>query len=143
MTKEKKKVLFLCTHNSARSQMAEAFLRELYPEEYEAYSAGTQKTQINPYVIQVMEEIGIDMDKQYSKNAKEMTGEEYYYIITVCDKAKGNCPFFPKGVIYMHKNFPDPSSFEGNEKEKLEFTRKIRDQIRKWIKKTFKPEEKD
>lgn len=133
----KKRVLFICTHNSARSQMAEAFLRFLYGNRYEVYSAGTEPKEINPYAIKVMEEIGIDISKQRSKSIEELLGMDFDHVITVCDKAKEACPFFPGGKNYTHKGFEDPSEFNGSDKEKLDFFRRIRDEIRDWIEKTF------
>ena len=90
----KKKVLFICTHNSARSQMAEGILRTLYGDRYEAYSAGTQPTKVNPYAIKVMSEIGIDISNHRSKSAEEFRGKEFDYVVTVCDNVKEACPFF-------------------------------------------------
>jgi len=84
----KKRVLFICTHNSARSQMAEAFLRKLYGDRYEAYSAGSEPTEINLYIIRAMEEIGVDISKQYSKSLEEFRGERFDYVVTVCDHVK-------------------------------------------------------
>lgn len=130
---EKKKVLFLCTHNAIRSQMAEALLRALYGEYYDVYSAGTKPTKVHPYTIKVMKEIGIDISQQYSKSIEEFSGWEFDYVITVCDKAKEECPFFPGGKKYLHKSFRDPGSFEGEEEKKLQAFREVREEIRSWI----------
>ena len=133
----KKKVLFICTHNSARSQMAEGILRTLYGDRYEAYSAGTQPTKVNPYAIKVMSEIGIDISNHRSKSAEEFRGKEFDYVVTVCDNAKEACPFFPGGKTYLHKGFKDPSEFKGNENEIVAEFRRVRDEIKRWIEETF------
>ena len=133
----KKKVLFICTHNSARSQMAEGILRTLYGDRYEAYSAGTQPTKVNPYAIKVMSEIGIDISNHRSKSAEEFRGKEFDYVVTVCDNAKEACPFFPGGKTYLHKGFKDPSEFKGNENEIVAEFRRVGDEIKRWIEETF------
>jgi arsenate reductase len=134
---EKKKVLFICTHNSARSQMAEAFLNALSSDRYEAYSGGTTPTQINPYAIKVMKEVGIDITGHRSKSVKEFLGQNFDYVVTVCDNAKEACPFFPGGANYIHKNFQDPSSCQGSEEEMLDCFRRIRDEIKDWLNQDF------
>ncbi len=110
----KKKVLLICTHNSARSQMAEGLLNALYGNKYKAYSAGTKPSTVNPYAINAMAEIGIDISKNRSKSIDEFQGMKFDYVITVCDNAKETCPFFPGGEEYLHKSFDDPSDFNGN-----------------------------
>lgn len=137
---KKKRVLFICTHNSARSQMAEGALRALYPEHYEAYSAGVEPSEVNPHSVKVMDEIGIDISHHRSKSIKEFIEEMFDCVITVCDQAKESCPFFP-GRRVVHKNFPDPSLLKGTEEEVLEGFRKIRDEIMNWITSVFKSEE--
>jgi len=134
---KKKKVLFICTHNSARSQMSEGFLRSLYPEQYEAYSAGTEPSEINPYAVKVMDEIGIDISRHRAKSIKEFVDEIFDYVVTVCDQAKESCPFFP-GRAVIHQRFPDPSQLKGSETEILEGFRKIRDEIMTWMASFFK-----
>ncbi len=136
----KKKVLFICTHNSARSQIAEALLNELYGEKYEAHSAGIEASTVNPYAIEVMAEMGIDISKQRSKSIEEFKDMEFDYVVTVCDYAKQTCPFFP-GKVVIHKSFEDPIGFTGNEKETLIHFRCIRDEVKDWIEKTFGKEE--
>ena len=138
----KKKVLFICTHNSARSQMAEGLLRSLYGDRYEAYSAGTQPSRVNPYAIKVMAEIGIDISTHHSKNIDVLHGMKFDYVVTVCNKAKEACPLFLGGEESLHNDFDDPSQFKGNEDEKLAVFRKIRDVIKGWIEKTFGDENK-
>jgi len=138
----KKKVLFICTHNSARSQMAEGLLRSLYGDRYEAYSAGTQPSRVNPYAIKVMAEIGFDISTHYSKNIDVFHGIRFDYVVPVCNKAKEECPFFQGGGEYLHNDFDDPSQFKGNEDEKPAVFRKTRDVIKDWIEKTFGKEDK-
>jgi len=134
---EKKKVLFICTHNSARSQMAEGFLRTLYPDSYEAYSAGTEPSRVNPYAVQVMSEIGIDISSHRSKAVNEFLDKKVDCVVTVCDHAKQTCPFFPGGKETIHKGFEDPAAFNGSEDDKLAVFRRVRGEIRSWIEETF------
>jgi arsenate reductase len=129
----KKRVLFLCTHNSARSQMAEGLLRDLYGNRYEVFSAGMEPAGVNPNSIEVMKEIGIDISNHYSKNVKDFINEDFDYVITVCGGAEETCPFFPGGKKQIHKDFEDPSSFSGNKKEVLNKFREVRDELKEWI----------
>jgi arsenate reductase len=131
-----KSVLFICTNNSARSQMAEAFLNKLCGDKYEAKSAGVTPTQINPYVAKVMAEMGIDLSTHRSKSIMEFEGKTFDYVVTVCDPARENCPFFP-GKIEMDKSFPDPAAFTGTEEEILPKVRVVRDEIKNWVENTF------
>lgn len=133
----KKKVLFICTHNSARSQMAEGFLNALKGDRYEAYSAGIEPRKINPFAVKAMAEVGIDISTQRSKSIEEFRGENFDYVVTVCDQAKAACPFFP-GEIILHKDFEDPSEFKGTEDEILDKIRHVRDEIKDWIEETFR-----
>ena len=137
----KKKVLFICTHNSARSQMAEGFLNALHGDRYEGHSAGMEVTKVNHYVIKVMMELGMDLSRHRSKSVEEFRGKIFNYVVTVCDHAKEICPFFP-GEKILHKSFDDPSEFKGSEEEILSKTRRVRNEIRDWIVKTFKNSEK-
>ena len=132
----KKSVLFLCTHNSARSQMAEALLNTLNGDKYEAYSAGMIATRVNPYVVKAMAEIGIDISKNRSKSIEEFREKNFNYVVTVCDNAKEACPFFP-GEKIIHKSFEDPTQVKGSEEEIMKKTRLIRDEIKEWLKTTF------
>ena len=134
------KVLFLCSGNTARSQMAEAFLRREAGDRFEAYSAGIESSEIHPYVKQVMKEIGIDISGQYSKGVEEYMEKVHFgYIITVCDKVKRTCPgVFPGVGQRLHWPFEDPVSFEGSEEERLNKFREIRDQIHRRIKSWLK-----
>ncbi len=133
----KKKVLFICTHNSARSQMAEGILNHLYGDIYKAYSAGTDPSGVNPLTVKVMYEIGIDISHHRSKDIEEFKNMEFDYIITVCDSSREKCPYFPGGKKYIHKGFKDPSDSGLNEEEKIEAFRKVRDEIKEWIEETF------
>jgi arsenate reductase len=126
------KVLFLCTGNSCRSQMAEAFLRVYGGDRFEAFSAGLQPTEINPFTYKVMAEVGLDLAGQRSKSVDEYLGKELFqYLITVCDDADKNCPTVWPGVsTRMHWSFEDPAKFEGSEEEKLAKFREVRELIR-------------
>jgi arsenate reductase len=133
----KKRVLFVCTHNSARSQMAEALLNDIYTGNYQAFSAGTTPGIIDPLVVSVMSELGIDMSRHWSKSLDCFQGETFDYVITVCDNAKEACPYFPGGKKQMHKSFTDPSGLKGDFKESMDKYRLIRDEIKDWIIKEF------
>lgn len=134
---EKKKILVICRHNSARSQMAEGFLESLYSDHFEAKSAGLEPSAVNPYAIKVMSEIGIDISHHRSKSVKEFVGTKFDYIVTVCDEAKEMCPFFPGGGEYIHKSFQDPAGCQGSDEEKILCFRSIRDEIKKWLEERF------
>ena len=127
----KQRVLFLCTGNSARSQMAEAFLRRYAGDEFEAYSAGLEPKEMNPYTVRVMNEIGYDLEGQYSKGVDQYLGKVLFqYLITVCDQADKNCPVIWPGVNQrIHWSFEDPAAVEGPEEVKLAKFREVRDQI--------------
>ncbi len=128
---EKTKVLFLCTGNSCRSQMAEAWLRTLGGERFEVYSAGLEPHGINPLTIKVMEETEYDMSGHSSDPLDKYQGKiDFDYLITVCGHADENCPFFPGMGTRLHWPFEDPASFEGPEDEKLDLFRVVRDQIK-------------
>jgi arsenate reductase (thioredoxin) len=133
----KKKVLFLCTHNSCRSQMAEAILRHNLGDQYEAFSAGTEKTKVPDPVIKVLSEIGIDTSNLYSKTTDIFQDTEFDYVVTVCDNAKEACPFFPGAKNIIHRNFIDPSGNDVSGKKKIESFRKTRDEISEWIMQMF------
>ncbi len=133
----KMKVLFICTHNSARSQMAEGLLRTLFGEFYEAYSAGTEPSRVHPSAIKVMSELEIDISMHRSKSIENFRGMEFDYVVTVCDYAKETCPFFPGGKNFLHQDFKDPSTCTGTEVEILTCFRRVREEIRNWVEKTF------
>ena len=132
------RVLFLCTHNSARSQMAEGFLRAMAGERFEAQSAGTEKTSVNPLAIKVMAERDIDLTGHTSKVYDGLLTEHWDCLITVCDDANERCPFVPGGVTRLHWSFEDPSRAQGSEEERLAVFRRVRDQIQQrlgeWLK---------
>jgi arsenate reductase (thioredoxin) len=130
---EKPRVLFLCTHNSARSQMAEGMLRDLAEDRFEVYSAGTEATHVRPLAIRAMDEMGIDISGQESKTLERYVGEPFDYVITVCDEANEACPFFPGAKSRLHWSFEDPSQATGSEEERLAVFRRVRDEIRERI----------
>jgi len=133
----KRRVLFLCTHNSARSQMAEGFLRALGGTRFEAASAGTEATRVHPLAIRVMDEVGIDLGGHSSKTFDQFLAQPWDCVVTVCDNANERCPIFPARTTRLHWSFEDPSAAAGSEEEKLRTFRRIRDEIlakiRSWI----------
>jgi arsenate reductase len=139
----KTRILFLCTGNSARSQMAEAFLRKYGGDRFDAYSAGLEPKGINPYTERVMEEVGLSLSGQYSKHVKEYMGKMHFaYLITVCEEAEKACPAaFPGIGQRLRWSFEDPVAFGGSEDEKLAKFREIRDQIGQRIKAWLKEQE--
>lgn len=126
---EKSRVLFLCTHNSARSQMAEGLLGHLAGDRFEATSAGTEATHIRPLAIRAMEEIGIDISGQESETLDRYLGEPFDYVITVCDEANEACPFFPGAKSRLHWSLPDPSQAGGSEEDRLAVYRSVRNEL--------------
>ena len=134
---EKSKVLFLCTHNSARSQMAEGLLRHLAGDRFEAMSAGTEATHVRPLAIRAMEELGMDISHQESKTLDRYLQERLDYVITVCDDANEACPFFPGAANRLHWSFEDPSKATGSEEERLVVFRRVRDGIRDRVQAEF------
>ncbi len=131
-TDHRLKVLFICTHNSARSQMAEGILNSLYGDLFEAFSAGNEPTSVNPLAITALSEIGIDISHSRSKHVNEFLGKEIDYVVTLCNDVKENCPFFPGAKEYIHHGFDDPAdgSFSGLA---LAAFRRVRDELRDWI----------
>jgi len=123
------KVLFLCTGNSARSQMAEGYLRHAAGDKYEALSAGIEPKGLNPLAVEAMREIGIDISRQTSKDVGALLGDSISYVITVCDNAKERCPVFPGTSKSLHWSFEDPASVTGTHEDKLAAFRKTRDGI--------------
>jgi|SRR6516162_6297957 arsenate reductase len=127
----KKKVLFVCIHNSARSQMAEAFLTKTCGDTFEAQSAGIEPGKLNPIVVEAMREIGIDISGNQTKAVADFLQQSFDYVVTVCDETSAErCPVFPGQTKRLHWGFPDPSSFQGTHEENLAGTRKVRDTIR-------------
>lgn len=125
----KKRVLFLCTHNSARSQMAEGLLRKIGGDRFEVFSAGTEKTRVHPLAIRAMNDAGIDISAQRSKTLLEFAGQRFDYVITVCDRANESCPVFPGDTQRIHWSFEDPTATQGSEDQRLRAFRAVRDAI--------------
>ena len=128
-----RRVLFLCTHNSARSQMAEGLLRHLGGDRFEVHSAGTEATRVRPLAIKAMNELGIDIATQRSKTLDPYVDQRFDYVITVCDDANESCPIFPNATHRLHWSLPDPSKATGTETEQLGIYRQVRDDLRKRI----------
>jgi arsenate reductase len=143
----KNKVLFICIHNSARSQMAEAFLKQICGDEFEVQSAGLEPGKLNPIVVEAMKEVGIDISGNQTKAVDAMlkSGKDFDCVVTVCDETSAErCPIFPGKTSRLHWGFPDPSSFSGTHEEKLARTREVRDTIKSrveaWCKEVCPPE---
>jgi arsenate reductase len=126
----KKRVLFLCTHNSCRSQMAEGLVNHFLGDRFQAFSAGTEATKVNLLATRVMLELGIDITEHYSKTMDEFAGQPFDYVITLCGDANEKCPLFFGGVRRVHIGFDDPSRLPGSEDEVLPEYRRVRDEIR-------------
>ena len=129
MTARPVRVLFLCVHNSARSQMAEGILRELGGDRFEAHSAGNEATLVRPLAIEAMAEVGIDISQQRSKHVDEYAGQRFDFAVTVCDDSRESCPYFPGAAKQLHWSFPDPSAAVGTDDERLAVFRQMRDDI--------------
>ena len=133
----KKQILFLCTHNSCRSQMAEALTNHFLGNNCQAFSAGTEATRVNPLAIRVLAELGIDTSRQYSKTIEEYAGQTFDQVVTLCGDANEKCPLFFGGVQRVHRGFGDPSRLIGSEEEVLPEFRRVRDEIKDWVMKYF------
>ena len=131
---DKKKVLILCTGNSARSQMAEGLLRHDAADHFEVESAGTKPGQVRPEAIAVMKEVGIDIAGHRSKSVDEFAGRRFDYVLTVCDNAREACPIYPGHANRLHCNFEDPAAVQGSQTERLAAFRRVRDDIRDYLK---------
>lgn len=134
----KSKILFVCIHNSARSVMAEAFINQLCGEDYEAQSAGIEPGKLNPIVVEAMAEVGINVSSHQPRAVADViaNGQQFAKAITVCDETSAErCPTFPGTTQRLHWGFPDPSALQGSHDEKLEQTRKVRDQIKTQVQK--------
>ena len=131
------RVLFLCTHNSARSQMAEALLAQIGGERFEVVSAGTEATRVHPLAIRAMADVGIDISGARSKHLNEYLGQNFDYVITVCDSANESCPVFPGSPQRIHWSFADPSAAEGSENDRYRAFERVRNEItmrlRTWV----------
>jgi arsenate reductase len=133
----KPRVLFLCTGNSARSQMAEGYLRHAVPDQFEAVSAGIEPKGLNPLAVEAMREIGIDISNHQSKDVVGLLGQHMPYIVTVCDNAQERCPIFPGTWKFLHWSLEDPAALEGTHEERLAAFRKVRDQLIEHIDEDF------
>ena len=130
----KQRVLVLCTGNSARSQMAEGLLRHDSGDRFEVFSAGTKPSHVRAEAIAAMRELGIDISAHRSKSVDEFAGQLFDYVLTVCDNAKEACPIFPNGTRTIHRAFEDPAAVEGSEETRLTAFRRVRDEIREYLK---------
>jgi arsenate reductase len=130
---DKKRVLILCTGNSARSQMAEGLLRHDFGERFEVESAGTRPSFVRSEAITVMRELGIDISGHRSKSFAEFDGQDFDYVITVCDSARESCPVFFGSAVRLHRSFEDPAGSDGTEEERLALFRRVRDELRGYL----------
>lgn len=137
---KKTSVLFVCTHNSARSQMAEGLLRDRYGDRYDVYSAGTERTHVRPLAIDVMDEFDIDLSGHTSKTIDDLGDRTFDVVATVCDAAREACPYLPAERENLHRSFEDPSAAEGSEEERRAVFRRVRDELADWIDETFAPD---
>lgn len=126
---DRQRVLFLCTHNSARSQMAEGLLRARGGDAYEAFSAGMEATAVRPEAILVMAELGIDIAAQQSKTMDRYLGDPFDWVVTVCDRARESCPVFPGAKRNLHWDFDDPAAATGSDEERMAAFRRVRDEM--------------
>lgn len=126
---DRHRVLFLCTHNSARSQMAEGLLRARGGDAYQAFSAGTEATAVRPEAILVMAELGIDITAQQSKTMDRYLGDPFDWVVTVCDRARESCPVFPRAKRSLHWDFDDPAAATGSDEERMAAFRRVRDEM--------------
>jgi len=133
----REKVLFICVHNSCRSQMAEGFLKEIFGQHYEAHSAGIRPTPLDPYAVRVMKEAGVDISRQRSKSLELYRNQRFDIAATVCDTSRESCPYFPMATVHIHRSFPDPTSLAVSEARSAEIYRIVRDSIRSWILEAF------
>jgi arsenate reductase len=133
----KPRVLILCTGNSARSQMAEGLLRHDAGDRFDVYSAGTRPTQVRPEAITVMQELGIDISGHRSKSVDEFAGQDFDYVVTVCDNAKASCPVFPRSTKQIHWSFDDPAAVEGSREQRQAAFRRVRDELRERLRALF------
>jgi arsenate reductase (thioredoxin) len=131
--KDKKRVLILCTGNSARSQMAEGLLRNDAGERFEVESAGTKPSSVRPEAIAAMHELSIDISRQRSKPVEEFDGRQFDYVITVCDSARESCPLFFGAAVRLHHSFDDPAALDGSAEERLALFRRVRDELRTYL----------
>jgi len=133
-------VLFVCTHNSSRSQMAEGLLRSRYRDRYEVHSAGIEPGSVNPFAVEVMDEMGIDLSGHTSDHVYTYTDRALDVVVTVCDDAAESCPYVRAQKQNLHRSFDDPSTVTGTDEEKRAAFRRVRDELADWIDATFGPE---
>lgn len=133
----KQSILFICVHNSARSQIAEGLINSLYADRFEAVSGGTEATRVHPAAIEAMAEIGIDIGGHHSKSIDVFEGRRFDHVVMVCDDKQADCPFFPGGKNYIHHAFDDPAACTGTDEEVLACFRRTRDEIKNWIGETL------
>ncbi len=133
MSEDKRSILVLCTGNSARSQMAEGLLKHICTGRYDVYSAGIKPGIVRPEAIKVLSEMDIDISNNRSKSIAEFGDLEIDFVLTVCDNAKENCPYFPARTKLIHHAFEDPANVEGNEETRLQAFRGVRDQIKEYL----------
>jgi arsenate reductase len=136
---KKKSILFVCTHNSSRSQLAEAILRHKYSDSYQVSSAGTEPTVVNPYILHILAENGIETSKLNSKNINTFLDKHFDLVVTVCDSAKESCPIFPNARNLIHKSFDDPNSFDGTDENIRKEVERVMREISDWIEEEFNP----
>ncbi len=134
---KKETVLFVCTHNSARSQMAEGLLRAHYGDRYAVYSAGTEPSCVNPFAVEAMRDLGIDLSDHRSEHVDQFAQTPIDYVVTVCDSARESCPYLSARLRNIHHCFEDPSAVDGPDAMKLAAFRRIRDEIKHWLDETF------
>lgn len=138
-TDDRLTVVFVCTHNSARSQMAEGYLRHAHGDRFDVYSAGTEETHVRPLAIKAMEEVGVNISGHTSKTLDALDQVEKDYVITVCDDARDTCPVVHARRKVLHQSFPDPSAATGTEAERLAAFREVRDALIDWVDGEFLP----
>ena len=134
---QKKRILFVCTHNASRSQMAEGLLRAHCGDRFEVFSAGTEPGSVHPLAIRVMSEIGIDISGHTSEHIDIYYDTLMDYVVTVCDHAAETCPYVPARIEIIHRSFSDPSAIEGSKEERLQAFREAREEIRTWLQERF------
>ncbi len=132
------KVLFICTHNSARSQMAESYLNHMYGDRHQGFSAGTHPAGLDSRAVEVMTEDGLDVRGQISKSVDAFQDTRFDLAVTLCGKAQRFCPFYAGAGEHLHKPFPEPATFTGSEGEVMDQYRSLRDEIKEWITETFR-----
>jgi arsenate reductase (thioredoxin) len=129
----KQRILFICTHNSCRSQMAEGLVNHFLRDRFQAFSAGTEATRVDPLAIKILAELGIDISGQHSKTIDEIAGQSFDHVVTLCGAASETCPIFIGGVRRTHQGFEDPSLLSGSEADVLPEFRRVRDEIKDWV----------